>query len=125
MANDLQLQTDGAIDALENLKRDFENRVENAISEKEQEFAQIDQELTKCKEQLKEANSNIKELNRDKTAKNEIIAKEKKKFTSLKVDYEYLIKKMENVEKDKKARVRADNERAIEMEKLYKEKERI
>ena len=32
---------------------------------------------------------------------------------------------MENVEKDKKARVRADNERAIEMEKLYKEKERI
>ena len=125
MANDLQLQTDGAIDALENLKRDFENRVENAISEKEQEFAQIDQELTKCKEQLKEANSNIKELNRDKTAKNEIIAKEKKKFTSLKVDYEYLIKKMENAEKDKKARVRADNERAIEMEKLYKEKERI
>jgi hypothetical protein len=74
---------------------------------------------------LKEANTTIKELNRDKTLKNELIAKDKKKFSSLKIEFEHMIKKMDANDKEKKFKLKADQERAVEMEKLYKEKERI
>lgn len=71
----------------------MDQKIEAAFAEKEKEYAQVDVDLQKCKDNLKEANHTIKDMNKERIAKNETLAQEKRKFNSLKVDYNYLQKK--------------------------------
>jgi len=53
-ADDLQLQADGAADALESMRKDMNEMVEMEVAEREEAFARVEADFAAVKETLKE-----------------------------------------------------------------------
>ena len=53
-ADDLQLQADGAADALESMRKDMNEMVEMEVAEREEAFAKVEAEFASVKETLKD-----------------------------------------------------------------------
>ena len=123
LAEELQIQADQATEQLDNISKNLEKMVLEAVEEKEAQLEKLQEQLQETQAKLKTTSESLDDHKKDKVKKNEALSKERKKVADLKRDLDYMKHRIENMEKEAKRRKKEENERNAETEKLNRENE--
>lgn len=120
---DLNLQVEGAADALDSMRKDMTEMVDVEIAEKEQQFALVEKSFEETKVVLKETNKEMDSMK--KATKLQAIATklDKKAASDLKREVKALKSQADEQESTIRRMKRAEEARYAETENLYRENE--
>lgn len=121
LLDDATLQAEGASDAMESMRKDMNDLVEQEIADKENEFLATIAQFDQCKEDLVAANKKVQEAKNLQVQAELGLANELKNQGEMVRDLSFMRKQVAMMEKAEKKKNKDETDRLAETEKLYKE----
>ena len=120
---DLNLQVEGAADALDSMRKDMTEMVDLEIAEKEQQFEEVAKMFEETKEVLKQTTKELEQMK--KQAKLQALATklDKKQISDLKREVVLAKGQADDQEAENRRMKRAEEARYLETEGLYRDNE--
>lgn len=118
-----KLTAENAQDALETMRKEFQDTVDKELEQKQEQFLKTDQDLKNAKKNIKELKEQLDESGKQIKQKNDQATKDKKAMAESRRETDFLHKRIQYMEEEHDKKKKFDAQRMLETEQLYRENE--